>query len=164
MHPQKYNIWSDLQGCTEFVETVTSWTGRLHGVFVVNNVRKHVHRGCAYQQQEAEYWPRSSLLLHLGNKLLHAFLPATVGTVWLRLLQWLQDKQHLRSETDKPPLWSLVTGRLTENQTHGKGLEMDRIINPDIHLKKRHVLDHKHSSYIIYWNFIVHTYSPRFHR
>ncbi len=54
---------------------------------------------CSYRQREAVYWPRSSPLQHSDSKLLHAFLLATVGTAWLRSLQWLKDRTHTHTHT-----------------------------------------------------------------
>lgn len=85
-----------------------------------------------------------------------------MGTAWLLSLRWLKDRTHTqivwaqqKSVTDNPPFSPCLkelTDWLTEYQSHGKGLEMDRIVNPHIHLKKWDIFgilisDHKHFSY-----------------
>lgn len=94
-----------------------------------------------HQQQEVIYWPQSSRLRHLDSKLLHAFLPATAGTVWLRSLRWLKHRMHTNAswvQTSQTQPWfrNRWSCLLTQYQPHGKRLEVDRIVNPHVNLQR----------------------------
>lgn len=103
---------------------------------------------CTHRRPAAGYWPRSSRLPRSGNKLPLAFLQATAGTASPRSPRSLKGQtQEKNTGTDGvgepdnsqrpvPGDTSLChNDSLTEYQTHGEGLEVDRIVNPHVHLR-----------------------------